>query len=1149
MKRKYIQIACLTALLLMVCNVAIYATATLSGDGTPYLITINEGDDPDLTDINLSSIDRSKQGVSYKFVTNGTATLTGAGIAKITYDGTFNYIPISQIDLSEATLSGSLTNFNGTDNYAHVASLIMPKDGSLPSEDLMAPGGGLNNQNGSLKYVVVTNSDGSQATLYIPAKTLWSNTPAYEEGTISDPFVTNASEITIRYASTIPETSYNNDLKTYLEGRGKTVTIYTAGSGSGGGEGQGGEGGDDPNISELQRKINNREQLTDAPTIYLEVEGLENNPTEAQLAAVLYKNRQTGEAPYSNAKIKVVDASESIEVFEDDEYHLEIKVRGNSTADPAKRPYRLKFAKKDKTTGKDFKRDLMGAGYKKRNWVLLANTFDHSMIRNALTYHICEEVGMPFAAGYKFVDLVINGNYRGTYQVTDHIEADKNRIDIDEDDGWCVEFQGRQDMLDEPMCIKADGTFGINLNVKNPEPDDETDETQVNAILDPIKEWFMGWQNGFDTNYGKKPFSSTSGWRAYNDEETLMKFLLVTEITGDYDGIMTMKAYRETDGKLCYGPVWDKDLAYGNYSVLSAADGGLVRDLENSSALKYPYRNVLSKDAVFMKKMKDAMDALISDGLIDRLCNEGGVIDQLAAKTQQTYELNFSKYDSNDYTTYNWKIDNNNGSENLSSYTTQSEYVEQLRSWLQARFTYVQRQVNTMYEEAVAAQSTESTGDYYPEYLWGNTGNLWDITGKFTTVNTHSRTLKANTWNPICMPFDISVNQMKAKFGNDYVLRTHTSMAADGETMIFGVAPEQRVYAGQPYLLYFTGNDVIDPTFDNVMVTEISNNNNNPDFTFNGYTVTYDNKHFFAASLFTAPLSDAYPKTYSTNDYADYSFTNDVFAKGDTPASITGNISGARAFLRIPNNEEVKIALEETLEYDVTKADAIEAYSEYNDETLNIILRNRKTIRKDEWNPLCLPFDANLTVLRNTFGGNKTAAQTFTGVTEKETSITFHFEDIDTETTIPAGTPFLVSPQKNTTDPEFKGVKFVSTNAGTVSCEGQTGSFKLIGTLQRTAVPVGILYFGEANALKKLNTSNNLNACRAYFTMPEAAAAKTATLMNEETDNSYIDTDIKEVSSQCSGTDDIYYTISGIRLNGKPQHKGVYIINGKKIVR
>ncbi|MBP5258441.1 MAG: hypothetical protein J6Z41_06870, partial [Prevotella sp.] len=379
--------------------------------------------------------------------------------------------------------------------------------------------------------------------------------------------------------------------------------------------------------------------------------------------------------------------------------------------------------------------------------------------------------------------------------------------------------------------------------------------------------------------------------------------------------------------------------------------------------------------------------------------------------------------------------------------------------------------------------------------------------------------------------------------------RTHTSMAADGETMIFGVAPEQRVYAGQPYLLYFTGNDVIDPTFDNVMVTEISNNNNNPDFTFNGYTVTYDNKHFFAASLFTAPLSDAYPKTYSTNDYADYSFTNDVFAKGDTPASITGNISGARAFLRIPNNEVVKIALEETLEYDVTKADAIEAYSEYDDKTLNIILRNRKTIRKDEWNPLCLPFDANLTVLRNTFGGNKTAAQTFTGVTENETSITFHFEDIDTETTIPAGTPFLVSPQKNTTDPEFKGVKFVSTNAGTVSREGKTGNFKLIGTLQRTAVPVGILYFGEANALKKLNTSNNLNACRAYFTMPEAAAAKTATLMNEETDNSYIDTDIKEVSSQCSGTDDIYYTISGIRLNGKPQHKGVYIINGKKIVR
>ena len=70
----------------------------------------------------------------------------------------------------------------------------------------------------------------------------------------------------------------------------------------------------------------------------------------------------------------------------------------------AKRPYRLKFAKKDKTTGQNFKHDMINGGYSKRNWTLLANAFDHSLIRNALTCELGKIVGMPFNPGYKFVD-------------------------------------------------------------------------------------------------------------------------------------------------------------------------------------------------------------------------------------------------------------------------------------------------------------------------------------------------------------------------------------------------------------------------------------------------------------------------------------------------------------------------------------------------------------------------------------------------------------------------------------------------------------------------------------------------------------------------------------------------------------------------
>jgi hypothetical protein len=191
--------------------------------------------------------------------------------------------------------------------------------------------------------------------------------------------------------------------------------VINSGGTSGGGSG--GESGSTDDPTSLTYKIKNKLQLTDVPTLYLTI------PDVTDLDKDLVKNRQTGEALYHKASIDVVDKNNTLEEFSDDK--LDIKVRGNSTADPSKRAYRLKFGKdeKDKVTGKlikTHKHDLMGGGYAKRNWALLANCFDHSLIRNALTCELGKIIGMPFNPGYCFVDLVINGDYRGTYQVTGH---------------------------------------------------------------------------------------------------------------------------------------------------------------------------------------------------------------------------------------------------------------------------------------------------------------------------------------------------------------------------------------------------------------------------------------------------------------------------------------------------------------------------------------------------------------------------------------------------------------------------------------------------------------------------------------------------------------------------------------------------------
>jgi len=331
------------------------------------------------------------------------------------------------------------------------------------------------------------------------------------------------------------------------------ITI-TAPGGSSGGESGGGS-----STKPLAEKIAAKEQLTNVPTLYFTIPSI---PEGADVNTYLKKENNVAE--YLTAEIQVVDKTEGgLTEFTD---NVQIKVRGNSTAKENKKPYRLKFKDIKDEAGNvvatSQKHDLLGKGYAKRNWALLANYIDPAMVRNALTYKIGELVDMPFKPGYKFADVVINGEYRGTYQITDHVEVGTNRIDIDEDTGWFVE-SARGDMVEQPSASAA----SLFMSIKNPEPatdeDTATLKSQIESWFEPVDALFCIYNGTFDLAAFTNP---TTGWRKYWDEESLVNFYLGINITGDYDGFMTVKMYRDLNKKLKFGPLWDKDLAFGNWS-------------------------------------------------------------------------------------------------------------------------------------------------------------------------------------------------------------------------------------------------------------------------------------------------------------------------------------------------------------------------------------------------------------------------------------------------------------------------------------------------------------------------------------------------------------------------------------------------------
>ena len=896
---------------------------------------------------------------------------------------------------------------------------------------------------------------------------------------------------------------------TYASTADKPNLVFEGQSAGGGESG----GGDTEAPTSLSYKIKNKLQLTDVPTVYIDVEGV--GGTDADLDKALYKDRATGEAPYLNAVITVKDNgtdkdTKHLKEFTD---KVKIKVRGNSTANPTngKKAYRLKF---DKKLGA-IKHDMLGLGYSARNWTLLANVFDHSMVRNALSYHLEKEVGMDFCPGYKFADVVINGNYRGTYQICDHVEIDKNRVNINEDTGWMLEFQGRGNMLDKPLCFSKDG---ILMNIKNPEPADEKDEAQVAAVIAPIQDWFTGtWKSKWT---GSNVFDTQTGWRSVNDEESLIKFWIITELTGDYDGWMTVKAYKgASEDKLHYGPVWDKDLAYGNYS--GEKSDVFISNTENSSSLTGYLKEYLFKDPRFMAKAKARLKELLDGGLVDRLCAK---VDELGAIVAQTEELSNTKFPRST------KV-----GEEITNYATYAEALEQLKTYLKTRFKTV-KDLTVKEEQSATAKIDQVT--YKPENAWWYTELGTGQMGKITDVQVKDRTFKAGIWNTFCMPFDLSMEQMKTVFGEGVEVVSHDGMDIDAKTMLFAPIEGETLYAATPYLVKFTGSDVVNPTFKDVIITQTALQQKQ----YNGNAVTYDGKHYFYGTLFLG---------YNIDTTTDYLFGGDAYTETTSINKASqNNEKGARAFLRVPAGEvpQIKILTAEEarrFDYEVDNPHIHDIWKQREGKELTVTLKNRKTIYGNEWNMICLPFKLKQTDIQRVFGEDvKVVEFSYVSLVGDQMQMNFDFV-----TDMKAATPYMIMPSKDVSNLVFDNVLVSTKEAQAITPTGS--SYSLVGVLSPVTLTAGhgSVVLLRNNLLSYVPKECLLHGCRAYIacSAPESAAKALSLSIDGEV------TAIQGVMVQNtqSVVSDKVYNLHGQCLGVDAVHlpKGVYIVKGHKIIK
>ena len=304
----------------------------------------------------------------------------------------------------------------------------------------------------------------------------------------------------------------------------------------------------------------------------------------------------------SDIAFKADEKSANVRVQGNAEFKLQydgaakVKGRGNSTWGLPKKPYKVKLDKKT---------DMFGFG-KNKHWVLLANFIDVSSMRNKLAYDMSGEFGLTYQAS-TWVEVVFNGRFDGTYQFGEHVRIDSTRVDIFD---WEGESEDRgyseEDMswVDDDESIAVTGGYLWELSAEYDEVskfkidvngDGESDGDipvmfkypEFAATSDRMMDWSSNFWSDVYTSWTSLRNTTADGsksWKDLCDIDSMVSYWLINEIFGNHDAWYKSRyCYKDFDGKLTFGPVWDFDWGLGSVEVgmSDAAKWILARDQNN----------------------------------------------------------------------------------------------------------------------------------------------------------------------------------------------------------------------------------------------------------------------------------------------------------------------------------------------------------------------------------------------------------------------------------------------------------------------------------------------------------------------------------------------------------------------------------------
>ncbi|MBR1606491.1 MAG: CotH kinase family protein [Clostridia bacterium] len=312
-----------------------------------------------------------------------------------------------------------------------------------------------------------------------------------------------------------------------------------------------------------------------------------------------------------------------------------IRVRGNYSFYPYKKSFHIRL---------NDGASILGMPSAK-TWLLIASYADNSMLRNPLTFDLAAAAGMAYTSQYKFADVYVNTIYYGTYILCEKVQVNKNRVAVED-------LEKATEKLN-PKDLSSYKRLGTNAYQRNTSkyydiPSDPEDITGGYLLQLELKDRYTSSASGFVTGHGqavvmKSPEYTSKAQMQYikglvqsfenavwaedgidpdtgrhyseiADMSSLVGKYLIEEITKNVDGNKSsFYLYKYSDSvsdKLYFGPVWDYDIAYGNYTAsyykerhLQSGEGLMTAIDDYERFYWYPQ---LYKHADFVEAVKQA---------------------------------------------------------------------------------------------------------------------------------------------------------------------------------------------------------------------------------------------------------------------------------------------------------------------------------------------------------------------------------------------------------------------------------------------------------------------------------------------------------------------------------------------------------------